>query len=112
MMRSEKVEELEAKLAKTQEDLQAVAEAFEKVLTLPQRKAQTGIQYIPMAPIAKAEKPAKKPFAELTKAELGEELKRITGPESKLTKAEREVITKFCYGRAPVAALEAIYNKS
>jgi len=113
--KSEKVDALEAELKKTQSELAAVAAAFEQVLTIPQRKAHTGIQYIQMQPVAKAEKPAKKAFADLTKSELHAACMEMTGAESKLTKAEREVITKFFVTPAKsevLVALEGIYNKS
>jgi len=110
--KSEKVTELEANLKKTQEDLAALSSVFEQVLTIPQRKAHTGIEYIKYPEVKKTERPAKKPFADLTKSELHAACIEMTGPESKLTKTEREVITKFCIGTAKVEALEPIYNKS
>ena len=68
-------------------------------------------------PMAKAEKPvapAKKPFGDLTKAELHNVLKTATDPRSnKLTKSERDVVTEYVLNPLAVdlSLVEAIYNK-
>ena len=110
--KSEKLEEVEAKLAKTQAELDAVAKAFEDMLTIPQRKAHTGIQYIPYPEVKKSEPGAKKEFRSLTKAELHKALVEMTGAESKLTKNERNLINGYFSNTVKLEALEPLYIKS
>ena len=112
------VEELGEKLAKAQKDLEALGGVIETILTVPQRKAVTtvnGIQFIPMrksegAPAASA----KKPFEDLTKAELHAALTEATRPtNNKLTKNERDVVTEYYMNPANVKldAIAAVYAK-
>lgn len=102
-----------ASLTKTVEDLGKV---IETMLTVPQRKAQTGITYIPMRKSETQAAPsAKKAFGDLTKAELQVVLKTVTDPRNgKLSKSERDVVTEYCLNPASVdlSAIESIYNKS
>jgi len=106
---------LMARLAKSESDLQAMGKVLETVLTIPQRKAVTGMTIIPMrkseAPVA----PSKKAFADVTRAELQGVLRVATHPSNtKLTKSERDVVTEYCLNPANVdlSAIESIYNKA
>lgn len=112
------VEEMGAALAKAQKDLEALGHVIETILTVPQRKAVTtvgGIQFVPMrksetAPAASN----KKPFEDLTKAELHVALTEATRPtNTKLSKSERDVVSEYYQnpGNVKLDALAAIYAK-
>lgn len=99
------------RLSKTVEDLGRV---LETVLTIPQRKAVTGLTIIPMRKSEEPVKPTKKSFADLTKSELRAVLNEVTKPQNtKLTKSERDAVTDYCLNPASVdlAVIESIYNK-
>jgi hypothetical protein len=108
-------EDLLARLVKSEENFKALGEVVEKILTIPQRKAVTGLTIIPMAKKETPVAQAKKPFNDLTKAELHKALVAATDPRNaKLSKAERDVVTEYCLNPVSVdlSAIESIYNKS
>jgi hypothetical protein len=99
-----------ASLAKSVEDLGKVVETM---LTIPQRRATTGITYVPMAKAEPAAVPLKKSVGEMSRAEVDAALKRVTATP-KLTKAERDVVNDFYMkpGSVSLADLEPIINKA
>jgi len=108
-------EDLLARLVKSEENFKALGEVVEKILTIPQRKAVTGLTIIPMRKTETPAPSAKKPFSDLTKAELHKALVTATDPRNgKLSKAERDVVTEYCLNPVSVdlSAIESIYNKS
>lgn len=105
-------EEQLAKLTKNVEDLGKV---LETILTVPQRKATTGLTVIPYQgnlQKSQTEKPLKKSIGDMTRAEVHEALKVVTATP-KLTKAERDVVNEFYMnpGAVKLADLEIIINK-
>ena len=106
--------DLAARLAKAERDLEAVGRVIETILTAPQRRAVTGLTFVPMRKTEEPLKTAKKPFGELTKSELHAVLVSATDPQnSKLSKAERNVVTEYCLSPLSVdmSSIEAIYSK-
>jgi hypothetical protein len=103
---------LRADLKKAQETIEQMGKAFEQYLTIPQRKAVTGLTIIPFPAVKKSEGPAKKPFGEMTEAEVKVALKDVVA-SPKLSKADREYINGYMLnpGQFKVEGLEPIFNK-
>jgi hypothetical protein len=100
-----------AELKKTQEDLAKVTEALTTVLTMPKRKASTGINIIPFQK-SEADAPVgRQSFAELKKnpAALHAELKKMTSCESTLKKSERDLVTGFYCHQVSVDELAPLF---
>ena len=99
-----------AELKKTQDQLAAVAEAVTAIVTMPKRKAMTGITIVPMQK-SETTVPAKPSFEDLKKnpAALHAELKKMTLPDSGLEKSERDLVTDFYCRRIGVDGLAPIF---
>jgi hypothetical protein len=97
-------------LKKTQDQMGAIAETLRVIVSRPQRKAVNGISFIPYQ---KNEEPAvaKLAFSELKKnaVAMHEELKRLTMPDSPLSKKERDLVNDFYCRRISVDALAPIF---
>lgn len=102
---------LRADLKKAQETIEQMGKTFEEFLTIPQRKAVTGLTIIPFREVKKSE-PTKKPFGEMTEAEVKVALKDVVA-SPKLSKADREYINGYMLnpGQFKVEGLEPIFNK-
>jgi hypothetical protein len=111
------VEDLGERLAKATSDLEKMGEVIQTMLTIPQRKAVTTVGGITIIPMRKSEPTvgaAKKPFEDLTKAELHIALTEATKPtNNKLSKNERDVVSEYYTNPANVKldAIAAIYAK-
>ena len=99
-------------LKKAQEQTEALGKVVESMLTMPQRKAVTGLTVIPFPVVKKSEAPAKKPFGDMTEAEVRAGLKEVTA-SPKLTKSDRDLINGYLFNpkQFKVELLESIFNK-
>lgn len=103
-----------AELKKTQDDLGKVTEALTAVLTMPKRKAINGLNIIPyQGDLKKSEPTARPDFATLkaNPAALHAELKKMTMPDSELSKKERDLVTDFYCRRIGVDDLSVIFTE-
>jgi hypothetical protein len=95
-------------LKKSMGEQKTVIEALGKVVTTPQRRAVTGVTFIPMQ---KTEEPAtsQKKFQDMSKSELHEALKTMTAG-SEMKKSERDLVTDFYLGKVERKALAVLFK--
>lgn len=100
-----------ADMKKMEEQLGAVAEAVTAIVTMPKRKAVNGLSIIPMQKSEAEVKTTKPSFEELKKnhSALHAELKKMTMPESGLSKSERDLVTDFYCRRIGVEELAPLF---
>jgi hypothetical protein len=90
----------DAQLAEMEANLGKVAEGFSKIIERPMRKAITSISHI-AKPGSEQAAPGTVDISRLSKAEINDRLNKATRSES-LSKADRDAITKYVVGKAPV----------
>lgn len=96
-------------LTKSQAEQKQAIEALGKVVTMPQRRAVTGITFIPMQKTEEAAA-AEKSFESMTKSELHDRLVKMTASDG-LKKSERDLITDFYLGKVPRKDLAPIFKR-
>jgi hypothetical protein len=98
--------ESDIKIEVLEKSLKGLVDVFEKVLTRPQRKAITGIEWIKKSEDStEPTKPGKKPVDQLSVAEVKERLNEVA-KRTDLKKSDRSRITKFYYGEIDVNGIK------
>ncbi len=101
-----------AELKKTQDQVAAVAEAVAAIVTMPQRKAVTGLTFVPFQK-SEAEVKSKRPSFESLRTNpkaLHAELVKMTAQDSGLKKSDRDIITDFYMHRINVDELADLFT--
>jgi hypothetical protein len=97
-------------LKKSLDEQRQVIEALGKVVTTPQRRAVTGVTFIPMQKTEESATSQKK-FADMSKSELHESLKTMTNTPD-LKKSERDLITDFYLGKVERKSLAVLFKET
>jgi hypothetical protein len=96
-------------LKKSLGEVTQVADSLAKLATVPQRKATTGVTFIPYQPMKKKEDSVKS-YKDMTESEFRKALSEKASSAS-LKKNERQMINKYCTGSVNRDAVAFLFEK-